>query len=170
MKKPATQEFYLHEKNTFLSHHIICNDIHALKLKTSLEDIQHLTPLTEYSIKNLSKEESAYIEVMYSRFAKLQDTIGNKMFPVILKITGENPLTFIDKLNTLEKLRYLNDTAWWLEMRDLRNQITHDYEDDYETIAEHTNTLIQQSHKLLTYWQQLRPKLTTLIDHAEKQS
>jgi uncharacterized protein with HEPN domain len=157
------------KKNTFLSHHIICNDIHTFRLQTSLEEIKHLIPFTEASIKNLSKEESAYVEVIYSRFGKLQDTIGNKIFSAILTITGETPLTFIDKLNTLEKLRYLDDAAWWLKIRDLRNQITHDYEDDYETIAEHTNTLIEQSHKLLAYWDYLKPRLTTLMAQAENQ-
>lgn len=157
------------KKNSFLSHHIICNDIHALRLQNALEDLKHLIPFTEDSIKNLSKEESAYVEVIYSRFGKLQDTIGNKIFPAILAITGEAALTFIDKLNTLEKLRYLNHAAWWLEIRDLRNQITHDYDDDYETIAKHTNTLIEQSQKLLAYWHYLKPKLTTLIDRSEKQ-
>jgi hypothetical protein len=158
-----------YEKNTFLSRRIICNDIHTLRLQTSLEDVKHLIPFTEASIKNLSKEDSAYVEVIYSRFGKLQDTIGNKIFPAILTITGHTPLTFIDKLNTLEKLRYLNDATWWMQIRDLRNQITHDYEDDYEIIAEHTNTLIEQSHKLLAYWHYLKPKLTTLIEQAENQ-
>jgi hypothetical protein len=153
------------KEKTFLSHHIFCNDIHALRLKTAIEDIIHLTPLTEDSLKNLSKNEAAYIEVIYSRFAKLQDTIGNKIFPAILEATGDTPLTFIDKLNTLEKLRYLENAEWWLEIRDFRNQITHDYEDDYESLAAHTNKLIQQSHKLLTYWSYLKPKLVTLAEH-----
>ncbi len=79
---------------TFFSRHILCNDIHALRLKTAIEDIIHLTPLTEDSLKTLSKNEAAYIEVIYSRFAKLQDTIGNKIFPAILAATGDTPPHF----------------------------------------------------------------------------
>ena len=40
---------------------------------------------------------------------------------------GENSDTVRDLLNRMEKLRLISDTHRWMEMRDVRNRIVHDY-------------------------------------------
>jgi len=108
--------------------------------------------------------ESSYLEVVHSRFGKMQDDIGSKIFPAILEAKDKQAETFIDKLNALEKLGYLDDATWWAKLRELRNEITHDYQDDYESLADHTNKLVISAQELLEFWSSLKTKLTPLLN------
>jgi len=60
-------------------------------------------------LDNLTLEDIQPLDMMSKRYNKLQDLIGSKIFPIILEATGNDPLLFIDKLNRLEKLGFLDD-------------------------------------------------------------
>jgi len=77
----------------------------------------------------------AFSDQVIYRFAKLQDTMGAKLFKSLLLYQGENiDKPFLDILNQLEKLDIV-DVEEWFELRDLRNEIAHDYENnDYLAI------------------------------------
>jgi uncharacterized protein YutE (UPF0331/DUF86 family) len=50
-------------------------------------------------------------------------------------LEGVNSETIRDLLNKMEKFKIIESTALWLEMRDVRNRIVHDYmPDDIERI------------------------------------
>ena len=99
-----------------------------------------------------------------SRFGKIQDDLGNKVFPLVLEIGNKNSYAFLDKLNLLEKDGFLESAQEWLELRKLRNIIAHDYEDDSQALAIHTNKLIIKAQELLGYWVSLKPKLQKLAE------
>jgi len=73
-------------------------------------------------------------QVIY-RFSKLQDTIGAKLFKNFLLMQGENVnKPFLDILNRLEEIGLI-DVERWFEIRDLRNEIAHEYENsDFEAV------------------------------------
>ena len=100
-----------------------------------------LTPLSASSLANSAIEDVAFLDLLTTRFGKLQDVIGAKIFPFILDILGEDASTFRDKLNRLEKLGIIKSANWWMQLREIRNLITHDYPDDYEQLATHFNQL-----------------------------
>ncbi len=157
------------KKTLFIAHHITIINLHIKRLTEALTVIRPLVPLTEEKIKNLSSVNSAFLDVVYSRFGKIQDHIGNAIFPYILKTISEhNDVTFIDKLNRLEKTGYLDDTNWWIELRDIRNAIVHDYEDDYYLLANDTNELIIKADQLITFWHALQHKIEPLLAASEK--
>ena len=54
----------------------------------------------------LAPAEVAYMDQFATRFSKLQDAMGAKLFPQVLDLVGEQGAlnTFIDKLNRLEKI------------------------------------------------------------------
>ena len=69
----------------------------------------------------------AYSDQIIYRFSKLQDCMGAKLFKSILLYQGENiDKPFLDILNQLEKMDII-DVDEWFEMRDLRNDIAHNY-------------------------------------------
>ena len=70
------------------------------------------------------------------RFSKLQDSIG-KLFRCFLINKGENieNMTMIDIINLLEKIGINIDSNEWFELREIRNIIAHEYEDESEEIA-----------------------------------
>jgi hypothetical protein len=78
------------------------------------------------------------------RFAKLQDAMGEKLFLLILEFLKEENTRnkpFIDILNRLEQLGLLDDKNIWLELRKIRNNIAHQYEDEPEQTAEALNAI-----------------------------
>lgn len=109
-----------------------------------------------------SIEELAFFDLLTTRFSKLQDTIGAQIFPEILEpyleTSSVNRLTFIDKLNHLEKLYYLDDANWWLDLREIRNNLTHDYPDN-AALCDQLNKLIPKAHELVNYWSWLKQKI-----------
>jgi len=152
------------KKTLFITHYITILNLHAKRLVDAITILLPLMPLTEQKLATLPSVESAYLEVIYSRFGKMQDAIATKIFPFILSKTSEfNDQTIIDKLNRLEKLGYLNDAQWWLELREIRNKIAHDYDDDYDSIATDTNHLIKKANELIVFWEELKKKLTPLL-------
>lgn len=85
--------------------------------------------------------------------------IGSKVFPLTLDLLGEDANTLIDKLNKLEKIGYIDDANWWMDLRETRNHVTHDYPDEYSTLVKHFNKLAQQAQELLLFWSAFKDKL-----------
>lgn len=74
------------------------------------------------------------------RFAKLQDILAVSMRHTAL-LMGEQSDSFLKVLSFLEKLGVLESTELWQRSRMARNIAAHDYETDYDAIAEHFNAL-----------------------------
>lgn len=90
---------------------------------------------------------------MILRFSKLQDILGTKIFGLLLAALGENADALIDKLNKLERLNYIADINWWMDLREMRNQFAHD-----DLIHTHLILLITRSKELLAFWDSLKTK------------
>ena len=72
-------------------------------------------------------QDLAFSDQIIYRFSKLQDCIGAKLFKSILLHQGENiDKPFLDILNQIEKMDIISVDEWF-EIRDLRNEIAHDY-------------------------------------------
>jgi len=69
------------------------------------------------------------VEAFVSRFCRLQDTLGDKLLPVWLQCLEEKTGAVIDNLDRAEKLGVLASADKWLEIRQLRNQMIHEYID-----------------------------------------
>lgn len=121
-------------------------DTHAERITDALLNLQKLKtfPISEHSIQHLSKEQILYIEMLCSRFAKLQDFIGANVFDLFFAIEEEDidGLTMIDKLNKLEKIGILSDAHIWREMRKARNIIEHEYPDNPLLMANTINEIV----------------------------
>lgn len=81
------------------------------------------------------------------RFAKLQDTLSVSMRHTAL-LMGEQADNFLKVLALFEKLGVLETAEQWQQGRVVRNIAAHDYETDYDVIAEHFNTLATLSQLL----------------------
>jgi len=99
----------------------------------------------------LSDTELAVLDQFSTRFAKLQDAMGAKLFPAVLELTKEpGQLTvFIDKLNRLEKLGAIESVDQWLKLREMRNEFAHDYPDDMELQSATLNKAYKLASELL---------------------
>ncbi|MDF1883843.1 nucleotidyltransferase substrate binding protein, partial [Sulfurimonas sp. SAG-AH-194-C21] len=78
------------------------------------------------------------IDAFIYRFVKLQDYIGDKLFKELLRAVAEykENMSMLDVLDKLEKLEIIPDEDRWLDYREVRNKLTHEYPDNENEILE----------------------------------
>jgi hypothetical protein len=75
------------------------------------------------------------VEAFVGRFGRLQDTVGDKLLPQLLAALGEKISSTLDNLDRAERLGLLKSADEWLTMRNLRNQMIHEYVEDPVLLA-----------------------------------
>ena len=113
----------------------------------------------------MDTHELGITELLTGRFAKLQEAIGKKIFPLILIAIGEDieSMSFIDRLNLLEKLGYISDAQHWFDYRNARNAVAHDYPDSPDLMVQYLEEVIELAKDLLDYWKSLEQKINQII-------
>lgn len=149
----------------------ICT-IHAQRLQMALDRLKPFLPFDLHTLNNLDPEQLGYLELLTNRFAKLQDSIGAKIFPLVLEALEEqediSKKSFIDILNRLEKLEILPSTDHWRYMRDIRNHITHEYPENPEIMVMNLNKATIFIQDLLTYWSSLNDRIELILSSERK--
>lgn len=75
------------------------------------------------------------LESFGAKFARMQDTMVDKLMPELLREAGEKVLAAIDNLTKLEQLGLVASADQWLAMRGLRNRLVHEYIDSPEHLG-----------------------------------
>ena len=142
----------------------IC-DLHADRLEMALKHMEKILPITADVLEDLENEDLGFLEIITTRFAKLQDTISQKLFPMLLGILGEDApqYTFLDRLNKLVKMEIIDSVDFWKDMRKIRNSIAHEYPDDLETTAKQINACAEQAYVLMAFLKKLQVFVDTKI-------
>jgi len=106
------------------------------QLQENFEALEKSLDVLNYSFrkcKSLGKEEEyepeeqESFEALTSRFARTSDILTQKVFKSLFAILQENVKTIIDSANILEKLGIVENADEILNIRELRNQIAHEY-------------------------------------------
>jgi predicted nucleotidyltransferase len=107
-------------------------DKHLQRINEAYSDMTHFMLLNAVKYENLSKQEVQAIDQYLFRFSKLQDAMGEKLFKLFLARFEENieKLPFLDVLNKIEKQLDMAFTNEWQNLRKIRNQLAHEYEED----------------------------------------
>jgi len=117
---------------------MVRKEIHYLQLTDRrLFDV----PFTREKAERLEMEVelAERVDAFVSRFGRLQDTAGDKLLPNYLNAVGETTGPAVDNLNRAEKLGLINSAEIWMALRDLRNQMVHEYMEDLDKLAEALN-------------------------------
>ena len=124
---------------------------HADRLQWAMTELQPHLPFSEHTLAQLNDIELAILDQFSTRFGKLQDLMGAKLFPAVLDLTKEpgDLKAFIDKLYRLEKIGAIPSADDWLLMREIRNAFSHDYPDDPDLQAEILNKAFELAIQLL---------------------
>jgi len=114
------------------------------RLKRAREEIKIKNLLESLDIEDF--ESVKVIDTFIFRFIKLQDYLCRKLFRRFLDVIGElfENMSFIDILDKLERLGIIESTEEWLEIRRLRNKLTHDYPQELEEIKEEIKIAIDK--------------------------
>ncbi len=105
------------------------------------KECQHLTTTDQRLFEGLFTLEQATrleedpdlaerVEAFVGRFGRLQDTVGDKLLPLLIAALGEKSSAAIDNLDRAERLGLLKSADEWMTMRNLRNQMIHEYVED----------------------------------------
>lgn len=133
-------------------------DLHAKRLKYAIVNLQPFVPLSASRFSNLTDAEIPLFELFSSRFSKLQDLMGSKLFGLILDFSKEPGRfdTFLDKLHALEKLGCIDNANQWLLLREIRNHLSHEYPDNPEITANYFNKAFEMVGVLLAYLEKMK--------------
>ena len=73
------------------------------------------------------EDELEIFESLTSRFARTADIFSQKILTTLFILIKENPVSFIDKAHLAEKLGIIGSAKDLQEIRELRNEIAHEY-------------------------------------------
>ena len=125
---------------------------HLARMRYAMESLKDVFPISSVTYDSLSSEQISHSDQFLFRFTQLQETMGARLFPLILQGLGESDhaVPFIDMLNRLESFGVISSAEKWLDLRELRNLVTHEYPDNKNEHAESLNELFEQALYLET--------------------
>ena len=132
-------------------------DKHKIRIEKSYTKVKKIFPISASRYQSLSDDEIEAIDQYLFRFAKLQDALGNSLFRLIVSEYEDDThqLTFIDILNRLEKIGVLDDVNIWRKLRDIRNDISHQYDDEPQEMAEALNNIFAYKGELIAIFDKI---------------
>ena len=138
---------------------------HKLRLDQAYVKMSDFMPLSIKKYIDLSDDEIEHIDQYLYRFAKLQDVLGRRLFKNVLFSLGEDVenKSFIDIFNRLEQLNIITNYDKWLELRLVRNELSHDYDDIPDQNADKINTIYSLKDDLISY-------LENIVIYLEKRN
>ena len=83
--------------------------------------------------------------------------MGQRLFRLIMNMMGEDAesMPFIDVLNRLEKMGRIPSVEEWRRLREIRNQVSHEYDDDPEYMATALNAVFDARTPLFDVLQRI---------------
>jgi hypothetical protein len=120
--------------------------IHLQRLHYAVSQTEKRFPREREIYQNLDDAQIGNIDQLVFRFTKLQDELGTNTFRYILVYLQEDILDkpFRDILNCLERLKIIDSSDTWLALRELRNDLAHEYQMMLEETIDKLNHLFAQ--------------------------
>jgi hypothetical protein len=136
---------------------------HYDRLTYAKNNLNVFFPLDSKKLLSLTDLEIEHIDQYIYRFTKLQDTIGRRVFPSILLHFGEEVegVPFVQILSKLEKLKLIESKVKWQELREIRNDLAHEYEDNPSTAHLKLNALYNSYEELTKIFLSMSQRLST---------
>ncbi|MCP4700417.1 MAG: hypothetical protein GY862_26735 [Gammaproteobacteria bacterium] len=113
-----------------LRHNITLLKASVSTLRLSFDKCREIGVKPEYSFSELESFDS-----LTSKFARCSDIFTQKVLKTVFMLLREEAETFVDRANLAEKLDLVTCADDIIAIRDLRNQITHEY------VQEHVEAL-----------------------------
>jgi len=133
-----------------------CKELAELKNACSVLEYSYQKCLKIGVPPGLSNEELESFEALTSRFARLSDIIIQKIFRYIDTLDLEKQGTVRDRINRAEKRGIIDSANDFIEIRMLRNEISHEYQSEtiyaiFEKVKELTPVLLKSVPEILDY-------------------
>lgn len=142
---------------------LLLTEKEARHLRVTTNRIKTLKPDLKW-VKALENniEHGEMLDAFVSRFGRLQDTLGDKLIPALLRASLEKTGSQLDNLFRAEKLGWIDSAEHWIEVRSLRNRLVHEYMNSASDLLmaltsaiDDVAVLIDTQQRLNTYANQL---------------
>lgn len=138
------------------------------QIEENLADLVNAMEALEYSERkcrvlagkaDYDLEEQERFEALTARFARAADILTQRALRTVFALLQEEARTKLDAANLAEKLGIVQDAEILLNIRELRNQISHEY------VRDQLNTLFSD---VLRYVPALQKIFTDLIAYCQR--
>lgn len=139
---------------------------HFMRLSGALAGLGLALPMNRSQYESLSEEQVRCVDQFLFRFAKAQDSIGAKLFRYLLTLMEEDSesLPMRDVLDKMERYGVIESVEEWAYMRELRNEISHEYLAEGELEA--LNELFGKAETLQGIYAKVKEKLEGYLKRA----
>ena len=143
-------------------------------LKLIRTRLDHLTRMREYLAYSLSQVEAILqlgawealspdqhesLAAFRVRFSEFQEHLGKTMRSVAIE-EEQDVERFGAVLAFMERLRVIDSVEQWKLIRELRNAVNHEYEDDAARLAEFFELMAKETPTLFDYFDRLKSHCT----------
>lgn len=124
-------------------------------LEWSFDQVKAFVPIREWA--RLTAEQHESLAAFRIRFSEFQEHLGKAMRAIAIEEEADRE-PFGAVLAFMEKLGILDSAEHWKLIRELRNAVNHEYEDNparlsefFKLLAEETPALIEYAQRLMAY-------------------
>lgn len=111
----------------------------------------------------VNDERSEMLDAFVSRYGRLQDTVGDKLLRLLLGANLEKMGTQLDNLLRAEKLGWIDSTQTWIELRELRNRLVHEYMESRQDLLDALKQALQSTDVLLETQRRMASSANALL-------
>ena len=104
------------------------------------------------TFSQLSVHERAVLDAYLKRFSSLQDFLGAKIFPLLIQVSGIGTTKMSEVLYHIEKEEIIDDLSDWIELREARNDLEHDYPEELAQALKDLKYCIDSFSKIEGYY------------------
>ncbi|WP_395947700.1 hypothetical protein [Caedibacter taeniospiralis] len=144
-------------------------DQHKKRIEYAYNNMKQKLPFDAAHYEQFPDGEIEHIDQFLFRFSKLQDVMGEKLFPTVLMLLAEDikRKSFIDILNRLETLGLLA-TDSWLRLRKIRNSVAHEYGFNVVDMVESLNAIYESCADLVGIYETVHAFCLQRFDFVDR--
>ena len=121
--------------------------------KTLIDDLLKETNIyDQFTFNTLKPEKRAILDAYLKRFASIQDFLGAKIFSPLLEIAGIPNTKMSEVLSNIEKENIIDSLENWIELREVRNELEHDYPEEIQEALNDLKYCIDSFEQLESYY------------------
>jgi hypothetical protein len=121
--------------------------------KTLIDDLLKENNIYDQFVFNtLKPEKRAILDAYLKRFASIQDFLGAKIFSLLLDIAGINNTKMSEVLSHIEKENIIDSLENWIELREVRNELEHNYPEDLQEAFDDLKYCVNSFEQLESYY------------------
>ena len=106
----------------------------------------------QFIFNTLDARKRAILDAYLKRFSSIQDFLGAKIFSLLLDVAGINNTKMSEVLSNIEKENIIDSLENWIELREVRNELEHDYPEELQEALQDLKFCIDSFEKLESYY------------------